>query len=71
MEENPFKEGDRVKLLANEKEDWPEEIATILGFSKKYPEMVTVVVDEEYLQENYDDGFRELLWEGNMEHLKE
>jgi ribosomal protein L21E len=54
-----FKEGDRVKIIANEEEGWPEEVGTVLGYSGN--DTYVVEVDEEYRDCDYDDGMREPL----------
>jgi len=61
-----FKEGQRVKLLADAEEGWPEEIARIIEYEGN--DLYCVRVESEYLDGPDDDGLREVLIE-NMEAL--
>ena len=52
-----FKVGDKVLLPANKKEGWPEQKGKVIEFSGKY---LNVKLDDEYLEDEDDDGIREV-----------
>ena len=54
-----LKEGDRVKLLANEEENWEEERGEVIGLDIDR-DVIMVKVDSEFLNGPGDDGFREV-----------
>lgn len=52
--------GKRVVLLENEIEGWPREEGKLIRVQNSIFEMVLVEVDDEYLNDDFDDGLREL-----------
>jgi hypothetical protein len=62
MAKDPFPEGTRVKLKADEQEGWPEQYGTSLG-REGDSDVWMVSLDEEYRDKAckfYDDGLREV-----------
>lgn len=59
---NSQDEGKRIVLLANEAEGWPREEGTLLGVENKG--MLIVEVDDEFLDDDFDDGIREIHEDG-------
>ena len=53
-----FRPGDRVILAADPEEGWPEERGEVQGKSGKTTWIVQV--DEEFRQDGFDDGLREV-----------
>jgi hypothetical protein len=53
-----FKEGQKVILLANEEEGWPEETGTVSAVEPK--DMYVVDLDQKYIVDEDDDGVREV-----------